>query len=195
MARERKFTTEELFAAAKPILLQHGYDGFSIQLLAETMEVSRGAVYKYYENKADLLTDYMIWEMDQFLLELRVIDQLPDFEAQFCFLIELIFNKPEVPELIKIATHIPGALSGKSGANNGKLDGLHLQMYACLEEFIAQGKKEGKLKPHLPSSLMLGFIFQTITIPNYQAIPRKEWVEAVMELLRYGMVLPDRTGN
>ena len=33
--------------------------------------------------------------------------------------------------------------------------------------FINLGKKDGKLKEDLPDGLILGFIFQTIAIPNH----------------------------
>ena len=72
MARERKFSTDDLFQASKQLLLQHGYEGFTFSLLADQFDVCR-ALYKYYENKEELITDFMIYEMGKFLFELKEI--------------------------------------------------------------------------------------------------------------------------
>lgn len=80
MARERKFTEEELFVAVKHILLAQGYEGFTFSLLADRLEVSRGAIYKYYENKESLITQFMVYEMDQFIHELEKINQLNGYD-------------------------------------------------------------------------------------------------------------------
>lgn len=76
MARERKFSKDDLFRNVKHILLQHGYEGFTISLLADMLEVSRGALYKYYVNKNELITQFMIYEMEQFIGELKQINNL-----------------------------------------------------------------------------------------------------------------------
>ena len=106
MARERKFNTVELFHEAKHLLLLHGYDGFTFSLLADRMEVSRAALYKYYENKEELITDFMIYEMEEFLHDLKEIEKLEAFEEQFEFLIDLIFKKTDLHELIKAAQQV-----------------------------------------------------------------------------------------
>ncbi len=56
MARERKFTDEELFKATKLLLIGDGYDAFTFSKLASMMEVSRGSIYKYYENRPKRLS-------------------------------------------------------------------------------------------------------------------------------------------
>src|SRR3954467_12938294 len=106
MARERKFNTVELFHEAKLLLLQHGYDGFTFSLLADRMDVSRAALYKYYENKEELIIDFMIYEMEEFLHDLKKIEELKGFEHQFDFLMELIFKKTEVHHLIEAAQQV-----------------------------------------------------------------------------------------
>ena len=42
MARERKFSLEELFQTTKQLLLDYGYEGFTFSLLADQLEVARG---------------------------------------------------------------------------------------------------------------------------------------------------------
>lgn len=57
MARERKFTRDDLYETTKYMLLENGYEGFTFSKLAEKLNVSRGAIYKYFNNKDELITD------------------------------------------------------------------------------------------------------------------------------------------
>jgi TetR/AcrR family transcriptional regulator, repressor of fatR-cypB operon len=186
LARERKFNTVELFHEAKQLLLENGFDGFTFSLLADRMEVSRAALYKYYENKEELITDFMIYEMEQFLLELKEIEKLNGFEQQFDFLMDFIFTKTEIHHLIKVAVHVLARLE-RSNVNKEKLEKLPLEMYNYLNSFILKGKEEGKLKSHIPDSLVIGFILQSVAIPNHFGIPQVEWLKSIKEIIRQGM--------
>ncbi|MEH7494085.1 TetR/AcrR family transcriptional regulator [Neobacillus niacini] len=188
MARERKFNTVELFHEAKQLLLQHGYDGFTFSLLADRMEVSRAALYKYYDNKEKLITDFMIYEMEEFLHELKEIDKLEGFEQQFDFLIDLIFKKTEVHELIRAAQHVMTRMDAAI-TNKEKLEKLPLDMYKFLQRFILVGKAEGKLKEHIPDGLIIGFILQTVAIPNHFGIPKGDWIHSIKEVISQGMFM------
>ncbi|MCM3570694.1 TetR/AcrR family transcriptional regulator [Neobacillus mesonae] len=179
MARERKFTTDELFEATKQLLLHQGYEGFTFGLLADNLKVSRGAIYKYYENKEELITNFIFYEMDQFLLKLKKINQHQGFEAQFHFLLNLIFSYSDIQKLIKIGQQLPGY--------QDKFKTLHSDMYQYLQGFIELGKKEGKLKRHLPNNLILGYIFQSVAIPNHSGIPHSEWASSIKEIICHGM--------
>lgn len=187
MGRERKFNTVELFHEAKHLLLLHGYDGFTFSLLADRMEISRAALYKYYENKEELITDFMIYEMEEFLHDLKEIEKLKAFEEQFEFLIDLIFKKTDLHELIKAAQQVIERM--EASINKGKLEKLPLEMYKFLHNFILQGKKEGKLKQHIPDGLIIGFILQTVAIPNHFGIPKAEWIKSIKEIISQGMFI------
>lgn len=183
MARERKINTVDLFQATKHLLLHYGYEGFTFSQLAERLEVSRGALYKYYENKEELITDFMVYEMEQFLFELKEIENHIGFEAQFDFLLNFIFEKTEIHHLIKIGQEV----LVKSDQSKDRLENLPLNLYQYLQSFIELGKKEGKLKPHIPNSLILGLILQTVAIPNHFGVPQAEWVQAIKETISQGM--------
>lgn len=187
MARERKFHTEDLFQATKQLLLQHGYEGFTFSMLADKLEVSRGALYKYYENKEQLITDFMTYEMEQHIRELKFMEKENSFEEKFDFLINLIFNKKDLHQLIGAAQQIIANPNEQMNEQKKILQKLPLEMYQYLQSFIAQGKKEGKLKAELPDSLILGYIFQSIAIPNHYQIPQSEWISSIKEMISHGM--------
>lgn len=187
MVRERKFSTEGLFKATKQSLLEHSYEGFTFAILAEKLEVSRGTLYKYYENKDELISDFMIFEMNLFLKELEKIHEREGFESQFEFLIEVIFKDDTIPKLIEMGIHIPKDNNDKVKESKQKLDSLHLKMYQHLQDFIHLGREEKILKAHLPDGLILGMIFQTINIPNHFRVPRDQWIESIKEIISSGM--------
>ncbi|MBP2240382.1 AcrR family transcriptional regulator [Cytobacillus eiseniae] len=187
MARERKFSQDELFSATKEFLLIHGYEGFTFLLLAERLHISRGALYKYYDNKDELITSYMIHELKQLLNRLQEVKQYVRFDDQFDFLMELIFTMPEVQQLIIIANQISANTNEKVKNNKEELTQLHMSMYQYLSDFVRLGRQEKKLKENIPDGLILGFIFQTIAIPNHYGVPHTEWVASIKEIISHGM--------
>lgn len=187
MARERKFSTGELFQVTKQLLLEHGYEGFTFGLLADRLEVSRGAIYKYFENKEELIMNFMLYEMEQFLSDLKRIESQNGFEAQFDFLISLFFSNADIQELIKIGQQIPVNGNQKVKENKQQLERLHLYMYQNLQDFVSLGKQEQKLKSDLPDALILGYIFQSVLIPNHFGIPHSVWIDSLKKVIRHGM--------
>jgi len=187
MARTRKFSTADLFRATNQLLLQYGYEGFTISIVADHLKVSRGAIYKYYENKEELIMDFMLDEMKSFLAELKEIDSLVHFEDQFDYLLTLIFKNTSIQKLIQIGQQIPININNKVKESKHSLDQMHLDMYANLQSFIQLGKKEGKLKRDLPDGILLGIIFQSIAIPNHFGVPHSAWVASIKEIICHGM--------
>ncbi|MBB6446991.1 AcrR family transcriptional regulator [Bacillus benzoevorans] len=187
MPRERKFSLKELFKATKELLLINGYEGFTFSLLAERLHVSRGTIYKYYENKDELISDYMINDMHLFLNDLKAIEQYREFSEQFDFLLNTILERKEINQMILIFAQIPNHTTEKAKRNQEVLFQLHQDMYRYLQSFIELGKKEEKLKSHLPDGLILGFIFQSVAIPNHFGITHAEWVQSIKEMIKDGM--------
>lgn len=187
MARERKFTFVELFQYVKELLLIHGYDGFTFSILAEKLGVSRGTIYKYFDNKDELITEFMIHEFTEFLSELSNIASYKTFEEQFDFLMEKIYNRKNMNEFIEIGKLIEGKNNPKVKKNKEELEKLHLEMYHQLQSVIQLGKNEKIIKSDIPDSLILGFIFQSITIPNHFQVPKEEWDNHLKGLIKHGI--------
>ncbi|MDN3019863.1 TetR/AcrR family transcriptional regulator [Paenibacillus sp. BSR1-1] len=189
MARERKFSKDDLFQATEQLLLMHGYEGFTFSLLADDLDVSRGALYKYYENKEELITDYMLYEMEHFLTKLKEIELRDGFEEQFDFLLNLIFSYSDIQKMIKIGQQIPVMVNKKVKENKDQLDKHLLEMYLCLQNFLKLGKEEKKLNPSIPEAVILGYIFQSVAIPNHFNIPHSVWVRSIKEMICHGMFI------
>lgn len=187
MARERKFSLDELFEQTKQLLLEHGYDGFTFGLLAGRLGVARSAIYKYFENKEELITAYMVNEMEQVFNKLTRIHAYPTFEEQFRFLLDLILYYDDLHEMISIGKRI-SETHPKVKENKRRLAQFHERMYEELHSLIQRGKKEGKMKPHLPNEVILGYIFQSVAVPHFPGISLTEWAESIREIIMYGVM-------
>lgn len=192
MARERKFTDEELFKATKLLLIGDGYDAFTFSKLASMMEVSRGSIYKYYENKDELILEFLMYEMNRFLQEFNELDKNGDFQTQFSIVIDFIFKHSEIHQILEIISQIPKKSPNQViSSNQAQLTGYYRDMYKQFQGLIEQGKNEQVIKRHLSDAIILGMIFQTIAIPNHFGIPRDEWVASIKEILSKGMFQRD----
>lgn len=187
LARERKFTDEELFSATKEMIIEDGYDVFTFSRLASKLNVSRGSIYKYYENKDELISEFLMYEMDRFLNEFNTLDKSLCFKEQLDNIIDFIFNHSNIHHVLDIIKQIPSNTTKRVIDNKSKLSEYHVEMYQQFQGLIDLGRKENVLKSHLSSAVMLGMIFQTIAIPNHFGIPQDEWIASIKEILFDGM--------
>ena len=186
MAREKKFTNEELYHAVKHLLLKYGYDGFTFTVLASYLDVSRAAIYKYYENKEELLCEYMVYELEKFLNDMKVIGEKKTFQEQFDALFDMIFSDLSLYEIRTMGMQIP-IINNKIKANKQKISEIIINLFASLQQFVELGKKESVFKEELPNNLILGMIFETVNIRNQNNIPLPEWVEMIKDVISHGL--------
>ena len=187
MARERKFSTKDIFSESKKLLLEHGYERYNIGLLAEKLNVSRAAIYKYYTNKDELIVDFMLDEMDEMIAEFNNIDSTATFEAQLNGVLNTIFNSKDLHQIFTY-THLIDAKDNEIISEKlEKLNALHIEMYKPLMGLIAKGKQENLIHQNLPESVMISFIFQSITIPNHMNEPKDIFLDSIRTLVLNGL--------
>lgn len=187
MARARKFSTEDLYKETKQILLQYGYEGFTFGILASKLGVSRGALYKYFDNKDVLITEYLVYETEQFVERLKKMNNLEDFEDQFDYLLNTILKDAEIHRIREIAIKLPEMNDKKTEASRKKIHNLHQDMYDLLKSLVEKGKSESKLKQELPNELIFAFLLEIIDLPNQQNTPYSEWIKYIKEIVRHGI--------
>jgi AcrR family transcriptional regulator len=187
VGRERKFTDEELFNATKAMIINEGYESFTFSRLAAILNVSRGSIYKYYENKDELISEFLMYEMNRFLTEINALNKEGDFQTQFDLLIDFIFRHNNIHQVMEIINQIPSNTTKRVEGNKLKLSEYHVDMYQQFQGLIDLGREEKKIKSHLPTAVILGMIFQTIAIPNHFDIPKEEWIASIKEILCHGM--------
>lgn len=191
MARERKFTDDHLFKETKELIINDGYEAFTFSKLASRLGVSRGSLYKYYENKDELISEFLMYEMARFLTDFDKLNKNADFQSQFNELIDFIFTHNNIYEVLDIIGQIPAPTTNRALNNKSRISEYYISMYQQFEGFIELGRREGFIKEHLPTAVLLGMIFQIIAIPNHFNIPEDEWVASIKEILSSGMFKVD----
>lgn len=187
VGRDKKFSRIELWDATRELILEVGYIGFTFSLLAEKLNISRAAIYKQFQKKENLIIDYMVDEMVNTVELLQSIDASGDFESQFDDLIRKIYLKKDVHQVLGFATSIP-AVTEHVKEQKQKLMGMHRDMYAPLVRIIEQGKSEGKIDKQRSSALLLGFIFQTIDVPNFEGLSPEQLIIEMKKFILFGLI-------
>lgn len=187
MGREKKFSRVELWDATRELVLEVGYVGFTFSLLAERLDISRAAIYKQFHNKEDLMIDYMVYEMEFSINLLQSIDATKDFEHQLDDLLHKMYSMKEVHQVLGLAMTIPPTTEHVVQQKQ-KLGEMHRDLYAPLIRIIDQGKSEGKIAQHRSPHMLLGFIFQTIDVPNFGKLTSEQLIQEMKEFILYGLI-------
>ena len=188
LARERKFSTTEIFRETERLLLTVGYDGYTISLLAEALNVSRAAIYKYYTNKEELVVDFMLEHMTKMIQQFTAIDRTQSFTVQLDEVLNIVLESKDLHRIFSMA-HVVDTKGKEDVVKKlARLTQLHEEMYTPLQAMVDRGKEEGLLKESIPNAVILAFIFQSIDLPNHMHIPEEQFVQAIKTLVCSGIL-------
>ncbi|SHF08879.1 transcriptional regulator, TetR family [Seinonella peptonophila] len=188
MGRDRKFSTFDLFLCTKKLIIQTGYEGFTIGQLATQLNVSRAAIYKYYQNKDELLLDFMIEEMKNTLKSFSSIPEELPFLEKVNTLLQKIFMYKDLHLILGIQEVIPTKGAPLLEGKKRHLSLMHRELYKPLIHLVQQGKSEGYIEMDLPNDLLLGFIFQSISIPNHSGMDTEKAFFYTKKLILNGIL-------
>lgn len=186
MGRDKKFSTQDLWQATHELIVETGYQGFSMSLLATKLHVSRAAIYKHYPNKEELLIEFMVEKMRYSVTLLSEIDFTQRFEEQLRDLLERMFQLKDLHQILGMASTIED-VSPIITEKKQILSTMHHKLYAPLNQLIDEGKKQGFIAPSRNNFLLLGFIFQTIDIPNHAGLPLDTFIAEIQDLILHGI--------
>ncbi|WP_431027901.1 TetR/AcrR family transcriptional regulator [Lysinibacillus sp. LZ02] len=187
MARERKFSTTEIFRETERLLLTVGYEGYNISLLAEALNVSRAAIYKYYTNKEELVVDFMLEHIQQMIVQFAAVDNEQAFEHQLDEVLDIILASKDLHHIFSMAHVIEPKGKQEIVDKMEHLSRLHQEMYVPLQAMINKGKEAGIVDNTIPNSLIIAFIFQSIDLPNHMNVPDEVFLPALKKLVKTGI--------
>ncbi|RLQ93649.1 TetR/AcrR family transcriptional regulator [Falsibacillus albus] len=188
MGRERKFNTVDLFVSAKKLIIQTGYEGFTIGQLAAELNVSRAAIYKYYRNKDELLLDLMLEEMKNTLSSFSSIPKEMPFLEKIDLLLQKIFQYKDLHLILGIQGLINTKDAPLLEEKQNHLSQMHHELYKPLFHMVQQGKTDGYIDMDLPNELLIGFIFQSISIPNHSGMASEKVLEHTKKMILNGII-------
>ena len=187
MGRTKKFTDEQLWEHTKELLLQVGYDAFTVSLLAEKMNVSRAVIYKYYPNKEELVIQFMLEMMNQSVAYLTEVDHTQSFRQMFHDVLTRIYQMKDLHQVLGQSVKISN-VSGIVVEKKAILSSMHNDMYKPLIFLITKGKEEGLIETGKDNFLLLSFIFSVINIPNHSEMDEQLFLNEIEQLLLGGMI-------
>jgi AcrR family transcriptional regulator len=188
MGRDRKFNTVDLFLCTKKLIIQTGYEGFTIGQLAKQLNVTRSAIYKYYQNKDELLLDFMVEEMKNTLASFSSLSKSLPFLEKINLLLEKIFTYKDLHLILGIGDVIPTKGNPQLEAKKNQLSLMHHELYNPLIHVVQQGKTEGFIEMDIPNELLLGFIFQSINVPNHSGMNAEQALNFTKKLILNGII-------
>lgn len=158
--RFKKLSTqkrERILEAAAREFAAHGYEGASLnQILAEA-EISKGAAYYYFDDKADLyttaVTHYagnLMADLPEVLAELTADTFWPTLQIMYRQQFQTVREQPWVLGLVKSA----GRLTPEQIAEIGLADAFG-QLHDLLNQLVEQGQQLGVIRSDLPQTLLI----------------------------------------
>lgn len=155
-AREKEARRHQILDAADAVFREHGFDGATIDRVAETAEVSKGLVYVYFSSKTELhhaLTLRHLEALHEAAFEATQNDDagLKKFRAFGLAYLSFAIAEPEA--FAQMAQFESRPLrcdnDGYAALCQAQLDRIQELMVAVLEE----GQRDGSLRADLPPRL------------------------------------------
>ena len=150
-------TKRRLLESAAAEFARHGFDGASLNRVLELSELSKGAFYYYFDDKADLFATVvrMTWQV---LLEGDPLDPAaldaasfwPTLEARFFELAERAASHPWMSGMATLMYQPPP----ESGVRSVVAE-LFDEARAYLESLVSRGRQIGVVRPDLPPGLLV----------------------------------------
>ena len=179
--RRRSKIRARILSAAESVFAREGAEGLSIRRLAENIDYSPAAIYKYFSSK-DELVDELKESFFELILENvnRIVDTSTPFSER---------SRDCVATYVRIATekphHYAAAFTGESASGDGPVDGepgfdtsKKGQAFNVLRGMIAEGVEIGAFRSDVDPALaakslwasMHGLAMMIVHIPSFPAL-------------------------
>ncbi len=188
MARKKTFTQTELFQATHELMLAVGYDNFSFQLLANELDITRTALYKYYGNKTDLLRDYLNHQMEDIVEQLSTALWPSDYQEKLSHLIDLILDFTETHRISNMVRDQKWNQVADDSPEVQRSKELHSQFFSFIYGMIEEGQNSGFLDATIPPLVIVETIFHSIMLPNHAKLNPEERAYYLKKMLFNGIV-------
>ncbi|MEO0881869.1 MAG: TetR/AcrR family transcriptional regulator [Pseudomonadota bacterium] len=151
--RRRHKVRQTIIEAAERVFAEEGEDGLSIRRLADEIDYSPGAIYKYFSSKQELVTELREAFFEKILEQMK---EVPDERAPF---IEYAQSCIEtyIRTALKRPYHYAAAFSGSRSPSDDAVDPDHLsnsrRAFEQLHHMVAQGVQKGVFRADLDTYL------------------------------------------
>lgn len=179
--RRRHKIRARILSAAEHVFAREGADGLSIRRLAENIDYSPAAIYKYFSSKDELVDEL---KESFFELILENVNRIADTGTPFAER-----ARDCVATYVRIATekpyHYAAAFTGESASGDGPVDGepgfeasKKGQAFYVLKGMISEGVETGAFRSNVDPAIaakslwasMHGLAMMIVHIPSFPAL-------------------------
>jgi AcrR family transcriptional regulator len=185
MAR-RKVEKVTLFSATESLLIEQGYRGFHLKALSERLKIGRSTLYEYYASKEELITDYLVYMLEEIFEECNEIEKT-DSVSQLKAMLKIFSKYSQLHQIVLVIPFIDPHHSQKVEASLLNLKRGHQLLYERISQLIEEGKREQAIRLDIETTVIAGTLFNTIQVPNVMKIDEEQWSEKVLEILFNGI--------
>ena len=141
-------TREAIVRAALALFAEHGYKGTSLRQLAERVGIEAGSLYNHISSKAELLSDMVVFAIDEVVSGLRgVLDSAPEQAPErlrAAVSAHIAFHCTQREQVIVLDREFR-ALPPDSAVGVAEARGRY---EAVFTEILSQGVCSGAFRPH-----------------------------------------------
>lgn len=188
----------EIEAAAREVFSRRGYAAASISEIAKSAGIREGTIYKYYENKRDLLLTVVQHWYEELIA--GYLEALADVEGTRAKLRTIIRNHLKAikasPDLSRLFfTEVRGA----DDYRDSLLFELNRQYARVLTDVIEEGIKTGTVRADLSTTLVRDIVFGGLEahasgfLANRSELDVDEITDQLSNLILVGIGQPDPT--
>ena len=189
-------TRERVREAALELFGEKGYDGASMNELAERVGIAKPSLYNYYRSKEELLLDLVEQGMEIWSVAcMAPFERAASFERQLAdhlrLTVEFARQRPHVVAIFHLATtHVQGELATRV---QSMVEEMESAIHIRFDERIRRAVEEGELDVETVEDvhIFLGIFFHGVlflqTNCPHQVGPMNERLEQVWRLLFRGI--------
>ncbi len=185
MARARAYTREELLDAAEQLIVEHGYEGFRMKHLSDTLSGARSTIYEYFANKEELVAACMRRLMENLLRAFEGLEQMETLAAIKRMLV-IFLERSHMHKLLSAAPKIDLAASAKAEQDLLYLEQAHDRLKRDIQALFERAQTEGILRKDIPLPAITAVFFHAIDTPNWMNLPAAQWAETLFTLWWHG---------
>ncbi|MBO9596975.1 MAG: TetR/AcrR family transcriptional regulator [Cohnella sp.] len=181
MGRKQAYTESELLDITKKLVLEHGYDGFTLQLLSRHLPGARSTIYQYYANKEEIVAACMKRVIAAVIEKALAIDETNAMHA-LEELLGIYVEESKLHQLLGDAHKINPTNSAAAGRDLEFVEQAHATLKIQLTRLFQKAQQENNLREDIPLPVLIGGFFNLINTPNMLHVPASQWSKLLFRM-------------
>lgn len=183
MGRAKTIDELQLFQETEKIILESGYAGFHFKALSERLGVARSTIYNYYSKKEELITAFMVHQLQQVVDHMDGIIEEPD---PLWKLIRLFGKYVNIHQMMQVMPYIDKNATEQVQKSVKEMFALFQEMRGKITKILEQEQQMERVRKDIPVETLVGYVMASVRIP-YRHTSNEAWAKEVYQLVRDGL--------